>query len=97
VGVDIPAADIMVVEHPERFGLAQLHQLRGRIGRGQRASFCFLMVGDTCSPEANERLGKFSETQDGFKIAELDFERRGPGELSGAHQSGFPEFQFLCI
>jgi ATP-dependent DNA helicase RecG len=84
-----------VVEHPERFGLAQLHQLRGRIGRGTRESFCFLLVGRTCGPEAAERLGRFAETNDGFAIAELDFELRGTGDLAGFRQSGIPPFQFL--
>ncbi|OGS36928.1 MAG: hypothetical protein A2293_11955 [Elusimicrobia bacterium RIFOXYB2_FULL_49_7] len=97
VGVDVPEADIMVIEHPERFGLAQLHQLRGRIGRGKRESFCFLLIGPTCPEEAYERLGRFTETSDGFRIAEMDFEWRGPGELSGMRQAGFPEFRFLNL
>ena len=97
VGVDIPDADVMVIEHPERFGLAQLHQLRGRIGRGKRESFCFLLVGPSCSAEAYERLGKFAENHDGFKIAELDFEARGPGALTGLRQAGAPEFRFLHL
>jgi ATP-dependent DNA helicase RecG len=97
VGVDVPDADVMVIEHPERFGLAQLHQLRGRIGRGGRESFCFLVIGPACSQEAYDRLGKLAETHDGFKIAELDFAIRGAGQLSGLAQSGMPEFRFLHL
>ncbi|HUR92996.1 MAG TPA: ATP-dependent DNA helicase RecG [Gemmatimonadales bacterium] len=84
VGIDVPNASIMLIEHPERFGLAQLHQLRGRIGRGQDESFCILMT----ESEAADRLYAFSATQDGFKIAELDLEERGMGDLIGARQSG---------
>jgi len=97
VGVDVPDADVMVIEHPERFGLSQLHQLRGRIGRRQRESFCFLMAGKTCAPDAYERLVKFAATNDGFVIAELDFETRGAGQLSGVQQSGLGEFRFLNL
>jgi len=95
VGIDIPDADLMVIEHPDRFGLAQLHQLRGRVGRGTRQSFCFLMVGDHASEEAQDRLTRFAALQDGFRVAELDFETRGPGRMSGFEQSGVPEFKFL--
>jgi ATP-dependent DNA helicase RecG len=84
VGIDVPNATIMLIEHPERFGLAQLHQLRGRIGRGQEESFCILMS----ETEAADRLYAFAATQDGFKIAELDLEERGMGDLIGARQSG---------
>ncbi len=84
VGIDVPNATIMLIEHPERFGLAQLHQLRGRIGRGQEESFCILMS-DT---EAADRLHAFAGTQDGFRIAELDLAERGMGDLIGARQSG---------
>jgi ATP-dependent DNA helicase RecG len=84
VGLDVPNATIMVIEHPERFGLAQLHQLRGRIGRGQEESFCILM--SDAAPA--ERLHAFAATQDGFRIAELDLEERGMGDLIGARQSG---------
>ncbi len=84
VGIDVPNATIMVIEHPERFGLAQLHQLRGRIGRGQDESFCILMS----EGPAGDRLQAFAATQDGFKIAELDLEERGMGDLIGARQSG---------
>jgi ATP-dependent DNA helicase RecG len=85
VGIDVPNATVMMIEHPERFGLAQLHQLRGRIGRGQAESYCILMPGGAGSPE---RLQRFAETTDGFKIAELDLAERGHGELVGARQSG---------
>ncbi|HEX3236126.1 MAG TPA: ATP-dependent DNA helicase RecG [Gemmatimonadales bacterium] len=84
VGIDVPNATIMLVEHPERFGLAQLHQLRGRIGRGQDESFCILLS----EGPAPERLHAFAATQDGFRIAELDLEERGMGDLIGARQSG---------
>ena len=84
VGIDVPNATIMVIEHPERFGLAQLHQLRGRIGRGQEESFCILLS----EGPAAERLHAFAATQDGFRIAELDLEERGMGDLIGARQSG---------
>jgi ATP-dependent DNA helicase RecG len=84
VGIDVPEATIMLIEHPERFGLAQLHQLRGRIGRGEDESFCILMA----EGQAADRLHAFAATQDGFKIAELDLEERGMGDLIGARQSG---------
>jgi ATP-dependent DNA helicase RecG len=84
VGIDVPGATIMLIEHPERFGLAQLHQLRGRIGRGQGESFCILMS----EAEPADRLHAFAATQDGFRIAELDLEERGMGDLIGARQSG---------
>ncbi|MEM8834994.1 MAG: ATP-dependent DNA helicase RecG [Planctomycetota bacterium] len=87
VGVDIPNANIMVVEHADRFGLAQLHQLRGRVGRGDRDAHCFLM-GDPATPEGEQRLDAMVKTTDGFEIAEIDFELRGPGELVGERQSG---------
>ncbi len=97
VGIDIPEADILVIEHAERFGLAQLHQLRGRIGRGTRESFCFLLTSRNCSEEALIRLKRFTETHDGFAIAELDFELRGTGELAGLRQSGVDGFRFLNL
>jgi ATP-dependent DNA helicase RecG len=84
VGIDVPNATIMLIEHPERFGLAQLHQLRGRIGRGAAASYCILLADEN----APERLYAFAATDDGFRIAELDLEERGMGELIGARQSG---------
>jgi ATP-dependent DNA helicase RecG len=85
VGIDVPNATVMVIEHPERFGLAQLHQLRGRIGRGSAESHCVLLPGEGAN---RERLGRFAETLDGFRIAELDLVERGHGELVGAKQSG---------
>lgn len=84
VGIDVPNATVMVIEHPERFGLAQLHQLRGRVGRGAAESYCILMAGDAVPP----RLRAFAETEDGFRIAELDLRERGMGDLIGARQSG---------
>jgi len=93
VGVDVPNASIMVVEHAERFGLSQLHQLRGRVGRGDEQSYCILMAGDKRSSEARERLAIMEETNDGFKIAEKDLEIRGPGEVMGTRQSGVPAFR----
>lgn len=91
VGVDVPNASLMVVEHADRFGLAQLHQLRGRIGRGARKSLCVLLAHDP-SPEAEARLATMVETSDGFAIAERDLEIRGPGELFGSRQSGIAPF-----
>jgi ATP-dependent DNA helicase RecG len=93
VGVDVPNASIMIVEHAERFGLSQLHQLRGRVGRGDEQSYCILLAGDKRSPEARARLEIMEETNDGFKVAEKDLEIRGPGEVMGTRQSGLPEFR----
>jgi ATP-dependent DNA helicase RecG len=93
VGVDVPNASVMVVEHAERFGLAQLHQLRGRVGRGAAKSYCILMTGKLVSPEAEERLNAMVRTQDGFELAELDLTMRGPGEFFGTRQAGLPEFR----
>jgi ATP-dependent DNA helicase RecG len=90
VGVDVPNASIMVIEHAERFGLAQLHQMRGRVGRGAAKSYCILMSKENASEDARQRLGIMVETTDGFKIAEKDLELRGPGELMGTKQSGVP-------
>jgi ATP-dependent DNA helicase RecG len=92
VGVDVPNASVMVIENAERFGLAQLHQLRGRVGRGRRRSFCALLVGPACSEEARRRLEVLAGTGDGFRIAEEDFRLRGPGEFTGLRQWGRPEF-----
>jgi len=93
VGVDVPNATVMVIEHAERFGLAQLHQLRGRIGRGGAKSYCVLMTGGKVSEEGQRRLDAMVKTNDGFKIAELDLELRGPGEFFGTRQAGIPSFR----
>ncbi len=93
VGVDVANASVMVIEHAERFGLSQLHQLRGRIGRGSAKSHCILMTGGKVSPEAEERLQAMVRTQNGFEIAELDLQLRGPGEFFGTAQAGMPNFR----
>ena len=93
VGIDVPNASAMVVEHAERFGLSQLHQLRGRVGRGAHASHCVLVHGEDLSEEAARRLRVMEASSDGFYIAEKDLEFRGPGEFLGTKQSGLPEIR----
>jgi ATP-dependent DNA helicase RecG len=93
VGVDVANATVMVIEHAERFGLAQLHQLRGRIGRGAAKSYCILMTGGKVTEEGERRLDAMVRTNDGFQIAELDLELRGPGEFFGTRQAGMPSFR----
>jgi ATP-dependent DNA helicase RecG len=97
VGVDVPNASVMVIEHAERFGLAQLHQLRGRVGRGAVASVCVLLYTPPLSPTARDRLRAMSETTDGFEIARRDLEIRGPGEFMGARQSGDALLRFADL
>ncbi len=93
VGVDVANASVMVIEHAERFGLAQMHQLRGRVGRGAAKSYCILMTGGRVSEQAEARLDAMVRTQNGFELAELDLQQRGPGEFFGTRQAGLPEFR----
>ncbi len=97
VGIDVPDANIMVIENAERFGLSQLHQLRGRVGRGTKESFCILMHSETLSEISNERLRIITETSDGFSIAESDLKLRGPGDILGLSQTGLPSFTFYDL
>ena len=97
VGVDVPNASLMVIEHAEHFGLSQLHQLRGRVGRGERGAVCYLVAHHLASPEARSRLKVMESTQDGFRIAEADLALRGPGEFLGTRQSGLPSFLFANL
>ncbi|MBL8167734.1 MAG: ATP-dependent DNA helicase RecG [Acidobacteria bacterium] len=97
VGVDVPNASVMLIEHAERFGLSQLHQLRGRVGRGAAESYCILLAQFAKTKEARERLKVMEETTDGFKIAEKDLEIRGPGEVMGTRQAGVPAFRIANI
>ncbi|MFB6351667.1 MAG: ATP-dependent DNA helicase RecG, partial [Bradymonadaceae bacterium] len=94
VGMDVEEATLMVIEGPENFGLSQLHQLRGRVGRGRRQSMCIMLAGYGLTPEARERLQSFASTEDGFVLAEKDLELRGPGEFLGERQSGRAEFRY---
>jgi len=93
----VPNATVMVIEHAERFGLAQLHQLRGRVGRGDRQSYCVLLYKAPLAEAAQARLDMMRETEDGFLIAEKDLELRGGGEVLGARQSGAPEFRVAGV
>ena len=97
VGVDVPDASILVIEHAERFGLAQLHQLRGRVGRGDEASSCILLYSGPLGDVARARLSIMRETEDGFRIAEEDLKLRGEGELLGTRQSGTPGFRLASL
>ncbi len=96
VGVDVPSATVMVVEHAERFGLAQLHQLRGRVGRGSQASYCLLLHEDGLAGTARARLTLLRDTEDGFRIADMDHQLRGGGDLIGKRQSGLPGFRLAA-
>jgi len=97
VGVDVPNASIMVIEQAERFGLAQLHQLRGRVGRGAVESTCILMYQPPLGETARTRLTTLRETEDGFRIAEVDLEMRGAGDVLGTAQSGLPKFRIADV
>ena len=97
VGVDVPNASVMVIENAERFGLSQLHQLRGRVGRGAEQSFCILMTGDKLGNDARARIETMVRTNDGFEIAEVDLRLRGPGDLMGTQQSGIPELKIADL
>jgi ATP-dependent DNA helicase RecG len=97
VGVNVPNASVMVIENSERFGLSQLHQLRGRVGRGAEQSFCILMSSNKLSKEGRTRLETMVRTNDGFEIAEVDLQLRGPGDLSGTQQSGVLEMKIADL
>ncbi len=97
VGVDVPNASVMVIENAERFGLSQLHQLRGRVGRGAEASYCILMTGERLGNDARTRISTMVRTQDGFEISEVDLRLRGPGDLMGTQQSGIPELHLADL
>jgi ATP-dependent DNA helicase RecG len=97
VGVDVPNASVMLIEHADRFGLSQLHQLRGRIGRGRAKSYCLLLAEEPFSDIAAERLRTMTDTNDGFKISEIDLKLRGPGEFFGTRQWGLPAFRIANL
>jgi ATP-dependent DNA helicase RecG len=97
VGINNPNATLMVIESPDRLGLAQLHQLRGRVGRGHTKSYCLLVYGDQLTETGVQRLQSLCEHDDGFQLAEIDLELRGPGQLLGARQSGFASFRFFDL
>ncbi|HSU51691.1 MAG TPA: helicase-related protein, partial [Segetibacter sp.] len=97
VGVNVPNASIMVIENAEKFGLSQLHQLRGRVGRGSEKSYCILLTGSKLNRDAKERIKTMCETNDGFKIAEKDLELRGPGDIEGTRQSGVLNFKLANL
>jgi ATP-dependent DNA helicase RecG len=97
VGVNVPNASVMVIENAERFGLSQLHQLRGRVGRGAEQSYCILMTGDKLSTDAATRIQTMCETNDGFRISEVDLQLRGPGDLAGTQQSGALDFSIASL
>jgi len=97
VGIDVPQASLMIIEHAERFGLSQLHQLRGRVGRGAAQSYCLMIAHQAASNDARRRLKVMEETNDGFRIAEEDLVIRGPGDFMGTRQSGIPDFRVASI
>jgi ATP-dependent DNA helicase RecG len=97
VGVDVPNATVMIIEHAERFGLSQLHQLRGRVGRSDVQSYCILMASYKQSAEAKERLQAMVRTTDGFEISEVDLQIRGAGDFFGTRQSGMPDLKIADV
>jgi ATP-dependent DNA helicase RecG len=97
VGIDVPNATVIIIEHAERFGLSQLHQLRGRVGRSHHQSVCCLVYQSPLSEEARERLRAMTDTTDGFEIAERDLALRGPGDFFGTRQAGMPTFRLIDL